>query len=350
MKKRYLVYLALALMIVFGFDVFGLGTAPVLPVIQLPGEAVIRNVPFVGAITNTFIATVVTYLIIIALALGLRAGSRSADESPSGLYNLFEMVIEMAYGYVQNAAGKWAKNFFPFFMTFILLILTANWLELIPGVDSVGKWESYGELRGHQAEAAALAENPEISKEELHHIYDEAEHEAMEANEGDCRNGIFLTRAENCAEEARDYTIVPFLRVSATDLNFTLAMALISVVMTQYYGFRAQGAGYLKKFFQFDANKIAKNPLGAIDIVVGLLELVAEFAKILSFSFRLLGNIFAGQVLLFVMASLFPLAVVAFYGLEFFVGAIQAVVFAMLTLTFMSQATQGHGHEAEEHH
>jgi len=350
MKKRWIVYLGLLLMIIFGFGLFGLPTQPVLPVIQLPGEAIIRNIPILGAITNTFIATIITYTILIAFALSLRAKSRTASEVPFGFYNLVEYAIEGAYGFVQNAAGKWAKNFFPFFMTFILLILVANWLELVPGVDSIGKWESFGELRAHQAEAKAEVSGEHLAEEELQHISDQA----MAANEGGLKRTIFLLRA-NANDEGEkpgdaDYTIVPYVRVAATDLNFTIALAIISLVMTQYYGFKAQGIGYLKKFWQFNANKIATNPLGAIDIVVGILELIAEFAKILSFSFRLFGNIFAGQVLLFVLGFLFPLALVAVYGLEFFVGAIQAAVFAMLTLTFMAQATQSHDHGDDDHH
>lgn len=240
------------------------------------------------------------------------------------------------------------QNFFPFFMTFVLLILVANWMELVPLVDSFGKFETTGEIAEHKAEAAAEAAGEHLSKDELHHIYEDA----MEANTGDLRSGFFLLRAptdENGDKpEGADYALVSFLRAAATDLNFTLALALMSVVLTQYYGFKAQGPGYLKKFFQFDADKIARNPLGAMDLFVGILELIAEIAKILSFSFRLLGNIFAGQVLLFVMAFLLPVANVAFFGLELFVGLIQAAVFAMLTLTFMTQATQSHDH-AEGH-
>jgi F-type H+-transporting ATPase subunit a len=322
----------------------------------LAGETVIRDIPVLGSITNTFIATVITYIILVILVLSLRARSRTADEIPTGLYNFFEMVIEGAYGFVESSAGKWAPRFFPFFMTFVLLILTANWLELIPGVDSIGKWESMGELEGHRAEAAAEAEaaaaGEHLSEEELHHIYDEAEHDAMEANIGDLRRGVALQRAPqdddgNKPEDA-DWTIVPFVRVPATDLNFTIGMAIISVIMTQYYGLRALGLKYLKKFFAFDAEGISKNPLGLIDTVVGLIELMSEVFKIISFAFRLLGNIFAGQILLFVIGFLAPVALVAVYGLEFFVGAIQAIVFGMLTLSFMSGATVSHDH-GEEH-
>jgi F-type H+-transporting ATPase subunit a len=89
---------------------------------------------------------------------------------------------------------------------------------------------------------------------------------------------------------------------------------------------------------------------GLIDFAVGLLEIVSELAKILSFSFRLFGNIFAGSVLLFVMGSLVPVVVQSgFLMLEFFVGLIQAIVFGMLTMVFMAQATQSHHGDAEEH-
>jgi F-type H+-transporting ATPase subunit a len=357
MKKRYVIYLCLLLMIIFGFGMFGLPTQPVLPVIQMPGEAVIRNIPLLGSITNTFIATIITYLLIVILVSSLKARSRTADEVPTGFYNLFEMIIEFAYGFVEGAAGKWAPKFFPFFMTFALLIITANWLELVPGVDSIGKWESMGELRAHQAEAAAEAEasaaGVHLTEEDLHHIAAEAEMTALDANQGNLRRGLALLRASADADgnkpEDADWTIVPFVRVPATDLNFTIGLAIISVVMTQYYGIRALGIKYFKKFLTFDAEGISKNPLGLMDTVVGIIELMSEVFKIISFAFRLLGNIFAGQVLLFVIGFLAPVALVAVYGLEFFVGAIQAVVFGMLTLSFMSGATVSHDH-AEEHH
>jgi F-type H+-transporting ATPase subunit a len=345
MKKRYIVFLSIIALILIQIFV-----GPVLPVVQLPGEIVVKwhdigldflEGPFSTGLTNTFIATMVTYGIIFLIVILLRPGSRTADEVPSGFYNFFEMIIEGAYGYVENAAGKWAKNFFPFFMTFILLILLANWLELIPGVDSIGKKEDLGHHQVELAEEAAAAEGIHLTEEEIHNIEDEA------LEEGGVFNGPLLVRAEE--GQPAGQTIVPFLRVSATDLNFTFALALLSVAATQYFGFKALGAGYLKKFFNFSPDRIAKNPLSALDFVVGILELVSEIAKTLSFAFRLFGNIFAGQVLLFVIGFLLPVALFAIYGLEFFVGAIQAIVFGLLTLTFMAGATQEH-HGDEEHH
>jgi len=334
MKKRYIIYLCVIAMVVFGSVL----VKPVLPTIQLPGETLIDNVPFVGSLTNTFVATVLTWIVMLVLVLALKAKSRSADEVPSGFYNLFEMMIEGAYGFVENSAGKWARKFFPFFMTFVLYILIANWIELIPGVDSIGIKEDLAHHEVQVAEVAAEAEGNHLSEAEIHAIEEEA------SRDGGKFNGIFLLSAEG--DEAAGKQIVPFVRAAATDLNFTIALALVSVFMTQYFGFKALGMGYLKKFFTFPANKIAKSPLGLMDFLVGILEFISEISKILSFAFRLFGNVFAGQVLLFVIGVLLPVANMAVYGLEFFVGAIQAAVFAMLTLTFMSMAVQGHHEEA----
>lgn len=331
MKKRYIIYgLLIAMILVMIF------AKPVLPTVQLPGETLAKLSLF-GKLgfTNTFVATMLTWLVVLLLIIGVRARSRTADEVPSGFYNFFEMAIEMAYGFVEASAGKWAKQFFPWFMTFILVILIANWMELVPGVDSIGKIEDIGHHKVELAEEAAHEEGRELSESEIHAIEEEAKSEGGTfINDGPVQ--LLMSAEEGQAGQA----IVPFVRAAATDLNFTLALALISVVMTQFYGFRANGLGYLSKFFTFNADKIKASPLSLMDTLVGILEFVSEISKILSFAFRLFGNIFAGQVLLFVIASLAAVANVGVFGLEFFVGAIQAAVFAMLTLTFMSQAVQ----------
>lgn len=126
--------------------------------------------------------------------------------------------------------------------------------------------------------------------------------------------------------------IVPFLRSTNSDLNMTLGMAIVSVLAIQIFGVILIGAvKYSKRFFNFS------NPIMTF---VGLIELVSEVAKLLSFSFRLFGNVFAGEVLLVVISSLVPYIVpLPFYFLELFVGFIQAMVFAMLTLVFLKVAT-----------
>lgn len=377
LKKRYLVLLIIVLMIIFGSVIAF--TKPVLPTIQLPGEIYPGTKGFWPeflfngtGITNTFVATLLTWLLVLLLAFGLRARSRTADEVPTGFYNVFEMIIEGAYNFAQGIAGPKIKDFFPYFMSFLLIILVANWMELIPGVDSIGFWENKAHFEAEKAADEVEAETgTSLSEAEHEEFVHTAEEEFAAANLGDLRVGPLLIRADgnsdpnapletNAAGEAvgrnpdaADWTIVPFLRAAATDLNFTLAFALVSVIMTQYYGFKYLGGGYLRKFFPFLergwGDKVVQNPIKAIDPAVGILELVSEFSKILSFSFRLLGNIFAGQVLLFVMAFILPVMNVAFFGLEFFVGLIQAAVFGLLTLLFMSSATTGHG-DGEEHH
>ena len=135
------------------------------------------------------------------------------------------------------------------------------------------------------------------------------------------------------------------MRVASTDLNFTIALAIISVVMTQVIGIQALGVSYFTKFF--NTKTLFTAPMfGVINFLVSLLELILEFAKILSFGFRLFGNIFAGSILLFVVGTLVPVFLQSGVLLfEWFVGIIQAIVFGLLTLIFMSLATAGHGDE-----
>ncbi len=130
--------------------------------------------------------------------------------------------------------------------------------------------------------------------------------------------------------------LVPFLRAGTADLNMTLAIAMISVIAAQVFGVMYVGAKkHLRKYFN-------PNPTFTF---VGLIEFISEFTKIISFSFRLFGNVFAGEVLLLVISSLVPLiAPLPFYFLELFVGIIQAFVFALLSLVFFSIAST-----AEEH-
>lgn len=131
--------------------------------------------------------------------------------------------------------------------------------------------------------------------------------------------------------------MVPILRAGTADLNMTLAFGFMSIFMVQFYAVKYLGlAKYLKKFFNF------ANPIHAF---VGILELISEFSKAISFSFRLFGNIFAGEVLLTVVAFLVPvLASFPFLLFEFFVGFIQALVFSMLSSIFISVAIADHGH------
>lgn len=394
MKKRYVILVAFILMLILGS--FVQVTKPVRPFIQLPGEVYpgTADWPIIGTVfggwTNTFTSALLAWIVVVVIAVSLRARSRTAEEVPTGFYNFFEMIIEGAYNFAENIAGSRVKDFFPLFMTFLLYILITNWMGLIPMWDSVGFWEykphfeaerEIGEIEA-ELEAAQLegevgtyvsgleeefgfeieVEDGHLTHESEEEILHQLEEEFDADNLGDLRRGIFLVRApEETLEdgttvkpEDADYTIVPFLRPGATDLNYTLAFAIVAMVMVQYYGIKYLGArGYISKFFPFLApgfgKAVSKNPIKAIDPAVGLLELISEISKVISFAFRLLGNLFAGMVLLFVMAFLLPIANVVFFGLEVFVGFIQAMVFALLMLIFMVSATESH-HDGEAHH
>jgi F-type H+-transporting ATPase subunit a len=223
-----------------------------------------------------------------------------------------EAFFELLYNMTESATGsKAAKVVFPWFATIMFYVLFANLLKLIPGFESFGVLHKVAE--GHPIESMGPLAN------------------------------ILPGKVEN------GFILVPFFRGVSVDLNFTLAIALISVFMTQVVGIRAQGFRYFGKFF--NTGNMFKVPFfGAMDFLVGLLEVISELSKIISFAFRLFGNMFAGVVLVAIVGSLLgrisilPSMVMMF---EVFVGMIQAFVFGMLTMVFMAQAIQGHGHEAE---
>jgi F-type H+-transporting ATPase subunit a len=194
---------------------------------------------------------------------------------PGILQNLIEMAIEAFYEITESVAGENASRIFPYLMSFFLFILLANWSGLIPGISAIGLKE------GH--------------------------------------------------------TIVPFLRPATSDLNTTLALALISLVATHVMSIRVTGIkDYLGRY-------ISLNPL---NLYIGVLELVGEVVKVVSLSFRLFGNIFAGEVVLGTVSTIFAFVFpLPFLMLEVVVGLVQALVFAMLTMAFMAVLTTPHHHE-----
>lgn len=146
------------------------------------------------------------------------------------------------------------------------------------------------------------------------------------------------------------FTVAPFVRGMATDLSFTLGLAIMAFLVIQAFGISELGLDYFQKFINVRAiGNIGKKPLGAIDFVVGIFEIVSEFGKIISLSFRLFGAIFAGTVLfaviMFLTGTTIPAVILL---LEIIVGGAQAAVFAILTLIFSAQAMVSHHHD-EEH-
>lgn len=162
-----------------------------------------------------------------------------------------------------------------------------------------------------------------------------------------------LEAAKKKIEEADPnfFTLVPFFRGMTTDLNLPIALAVIVVVMVQVWGVQAQGGAYFFKFINLPAlGKLGKRPLGAVDFIVGVIEIVSELSRLVSLTFRLFGAIFAGGILLvvfsFLIAFLLPIPI---YFLELFIGGIQAYVFAILTIIYASQAVAHHGDDEHGH-
>jgi F-type H+-transporting ATPase subunit a len=311
--------------IVLGLIILGfIGTrfiAPVRPFVQLPAEHWMEHplftLPVIGEfyLTNTLVALMIVIVLVLLLAFSFKRAVKKGSLVLKGIPGALEALLEALYNMTEGTAGKWAKTIFPWFASITLMVLLANWMELIPGVDSIGVIEA---SHGKGYSVLSVAGMQTIAMPELE------------------ENGSHL---------------IPFVRVLSTDLNFTVALAIIAVVAVQVVGIRAQGISYFTKFW--NVKTFFNRPIfGVIDWGVGILELVSEFSKILSFAFRLFGNIFAGSVLLFVMGSLLGAIAIfpsMFYMLEFLVGAIQAIVFGLLTMTFMAQATHGHGSHEEAH-
>ena len=240
-------------------------------------------------ITNTLISSwIATILLILVLVLGSRGGR--SDREPKGFYNIIESIISALYGFAEGVVGDNAKKFFPLFATICLVVLVNAWLGLIPIYQSLSTFDSEGHITGH------------------------------------------------------------FLRPAGTDLNMPLALAIVSFIFVEYWGIKTLGFGYFGKFFRFGALLKGKIFEGIVDFFVGILELLSEFIRLVSFTFRLFGNMTAGEILLLMTSFLIPFAFsLPFYGLELLVGVIQSLIFSALTLVFVTMAIEPHHDESEDH-
>lgn len=285
-------------------------------------------------VTNSMLTSLIVSGLLIAFCVIVGSALKKSGKV-SRIQTLVEMLVGGLYDFATEMTGsrKKAATFLPLVLTFFIWIMFNNWAGLLPGVGTIGFREA-AEGKSHEEVRAPLEPTRAFASTEAApaHTSEKAVVEEMNAKEVAAEEE---PHAEAAAHE--EGVFVPYFRAGTADLNTTIALAIISVVATQYFGLKALGAGYLKKYFNFSS---------PIDAFVGILELILETAKIMSFAFRLFGNIFAGEVLLAVMMFLVPVVVpMPFYGLEIFVGMIQGVVFAMLSLVFFNLATHGHGEE-----
>ncbi len=239
------------------------------------------------AVTNTLLSAWVTSIVIVLFFV---LGARKRAMVPGRFQSVVESIFEGVLSFASSVLGRdMARKAFPVVATIFFFVLFNAWIALflVPiyqavGFGSGGLWDF--ELKAH------------------------------------------------------------LIRPAGTDVNMPLALALISFVFVEYWGIRVLGLGYFKKFFAF-GNLLRGRPSGLIDVFVGILELISELVRIVSFTFRLFGNMTAGEILVVMITFLVPFVANIFvFGLELLVGLIQAVIFAGLTLVFLSLAVHHEEH------
>jgi len=239
------------------------------PHISIKPEAVFEVFGF--PVTNSYLAALIVITIFIFLSIYYSIQIKSLKRS--SLFYLMQYAVNSMYGFFKNVVGDKIEYLFPLLGSLFIYILLLNWFGLLPGVGSV------------------------------------------------------LVKVK----EGSQFGMVPFLRGNTSDLNTTLALAILAFTTIQYYGIKELGIkGYFSKFINLSQ---------PITLFTGVLEIISEFSRIVSFAFRLFGNIFAGEVIISIIAFLIPiLASFPFLLLEIFIGFIQAFVFSMLTAVFINLA------------
>ncbi len=293
----------------------------------------------------------------IVMALILLAGTaiaRRARLVPGRGQGAFELIVEFLLGLVEDTAGRRAgRRIFPLVGGIFIFIVFANYSGLLPGVGTIGYYHAERSDEGGQQQHEDVEAPVPGGDGEAGAAYEVASADrsavgvVAPAQEGDETGAAAETGGGAAHEEADHKVLVPFLRAPNADLNMTLAMALLTFTVVQVAGIAAHGVGGRLKH-------MADPPF------LFPIELISEFSRIISLSARLFGNVFAGEVLLTVMyamaaairVAIVPFALpVVFLGLELLFGAVQALIFALLTLIYITLATAGgHGEEAHEAH
>jgi len=248
---------------------------------QLAAEHPFPNLP----ITNTMITAWISILVLFGLFF---AATRKMKLVPRGVQNLVEFIYETAANFIEDPAGKkWGRMFLPVCLTIFLFVLANAWINLIPGFETI-------KMNGE-----------------------------------------------------------PLLRNANTDINVPLMLAVVAFISIEYWGFKAKRTRYLETFFNFKPLGLGFKHLftgkikagfggifnGIILAFAGLLEILSHFIRMVSFTFRLFGNMTAGAILTLIMIFLVPFVLPAvFYGLEAFFGFVQAMIFGGLTLGFACAA------------
>jgi F-type H+-transporting ATPase subunit a len=366
------------------------------PLIEIKAETITDIGPF--ALANTYVTSLTVVIVLIVVAF---LATRKINLVPSGLQNVVEAVMDALYTICINTAGeKNGRRFFPVIMTIFTFIWIANWMALLPFFNAIGTVEKVnaeefkstavifsqsGSLNliklndkaidfdkdkikvacstydvppaGASAteyadkhktcvegqRGLAIAEKLDKKQGTTSGVAACGEGKPGEKEYDECLVHASATAIQQLEGKGKQLgVLVPYFRSMNTDINSPLSIAIMSMIFVEFWGITTLGVfKYAAKFF---------NVSSPINFFVGILEFIAEIARIISFTFRLFGNMLAGEILLLVMTFLAPfLVAVPFYGLETFVGLIQAFVFAMLTLVFAVLAVSSHEGHDEEH-
>lgn len=289
-------------------------------------------------ISPTLITLLIVFVILVVFAF---LSTRNMKLVPGGLQNFVEFIMEQLVNLFTGIAGPMWTKFFTIAASIFLLVLVSNFIGLIPGAGSIGVIKVGESTHSQVVNGQVCFEDPETHECEPSGIFAVADAPAF-LTPISLEHANMQARGEEFEEHG---ALVPFVRAPSSDINFGLALALVSVIMTQVYGMQKQGLKYWTRFFSFGRLLKGDIAFGLIDVFVGLVELISELGKIISFTFRLFGNIFAGEIVLLIMAFLFLMLPFPFYFFEFFVALVQAFVFAVLTMAFMRIATAEHGGE-----
>lgn len=318
---------------------------------------------------NNSLLTMILVMVILAI---LMISALARPKLVPGRWQAFwEFAVESVLNQVENNLGrnKTSRRLFPLIATFFIFILFANWFSLLPGVGSIGFYER--EIAADTANTAAVTAGPdkyalvstttevggkEIAVGEPVQVQSisgsTATVVAVEEKTGDGKQFLPVTGAHAFSGQvptsalAPAHTIkklIPILRAPNADLNMTLAMALIAVITANVVAIMAHGVGgWLKEFFP--------KPYVMAPLLTPI-EIVGQFSRIISLTFRLFGNVFAGEVLLAIILKLAAPILIIFIGLELFFGFIQALVFMSLSLAYIALGLgsegEEHGHEAD---
>ncbi len=354
------------LVIIFISSVLGGAIGGVLPIggffqspiahIQLPSEII----PGLG-ISNTSLTLWISMLLLLTFVFLATRKMQIVPEKK--LQNIAEIIVEFFVNLAETISGsEKGRKFVPLVLSIFLCVVISNWVGVLPGVGTIGIIESAEvvyEHTEHKTESCHSDNNhgdfheftcKEALKEHLV-VFNEVPGLGIKylppgRGEAKIKEGGGVTSVGEVIEhESKIHDgelagktagrLLPILRGANTDLNTTLAIALIAMIGVQFWGVSTLGIKkYGSKFINFSS---------PVMFFVGILEFVAELARIISFTFRLFGNMFAGEVLLVAMMFLLPfVGIIPFMGLELFVGVIQAFIFSMLTLIFGVTAISDH--------